>query len=532
MRSRSTARANPSRSVTAATEAATCSADGRASRAPSSGRRRAAPCGPDSTNSPMPSRSAAVSVRDVDRHRADCAALQHLPRQAGCATVQRDVAADDRDALVEQFGDHRFVDRMHRVREARHAGQPARQRGRQRRLVELHHHRRLQPAGQLRRGAPPRPRPATPPGRAPHRVGDRAVPAGQFQMRGQRDRARRLHLDRRDRRRAGRPSPRPPRARRRPRRAGWPPAASPRCGRVRCGSRGARCRCRCRRAAHRRGRSCRRRRRGRAARRGGAGCAVRRRPPRRLLARTCPARIRCRSRRRKHSLGRHVFDAATRSWVMTARSCASAAVCAVAVLASGARRPSADARSAAMPRYRRGLAVAGRRRHGAARAVPDAGASPAPARTSRSIPGMDGKAPVDIDLLTGNRSAAMPVGLRRDADLRVRGRGVPQDDLPEPAARRADLPGARRATATRRPRDALRRRWSATSEDATRPDSGPAIVGDVSDRRGLRCTRGPGELRPRLPAEVRRCWSRSRSARSRDSVPDIVMTNILAKVPG
>ncbi len=104
-----------------------------------------------------------------------------------------DLTADDADTLVEQFGDHRLVHWMH-GRQARYPRQPACQRGRQRRLIELHNHRRPQPAHQLR------PQPRQPfgqrSGQVPHRagVGDGSVPARQFQMCGQCDRPGRLHL--------------------------------------------------------------------------------------------------------------------------------------------------------------------------------------------------------------------------------------------------------------------------------------------------------------------------------------------------
>ena len=70
------------------------------------------------------------------------------------------------------------------------------QRRRQRRFVELHHHRGIQPPGHLRAvgGHTLGQRP----GQVAQRtgIGDGAVAAGQFQLRGQRDRAGRLHLHR------------------------------------------------------------------------------------------------------------------------------------------------------------------------------------------------------------------------------------------------------------------------------------------------------------------------------------------------
>ena len=70
------------------------------------------------------------------------------------------------------------------------------QRGGQRRLVELHHHGGVQPPGQLRAvgGHALGQRP----GQVAQRtgIGDGAVAAGQLQLRGQRDRARRLNLHR------------------------------------------------------------------------------------------------------------------------------------------------------------------------------------------------------------------------------------------------------------------------------------------------------------------------------------------------
>ncbi len=70
------------------------------------------------------------------------------------------------------------------------------ERGRQRRLVELHDHRGVQPPGNL--SAVGRHALGQRPGQVTQRagVGDRAVPAGQLEHGGQRDRPRRLHLHR------------------------------------------------------------------------------------------------------------------------------------------------------------------------------------------------------------------------------------------------------------------------------------------------------------------------------------------------
>ena len=102
---------------------------------------------PVSTNSPMPSRSAAASV-DIDRQGMNSAALQHLPRQIGGATVQHHLGAHGRDAVIDQPGRDGLVYRMDR-REAGDSSQPALQRRGQQRFVELHHHCGVQPPGEL-----------------------------------------------------------------------------------------------------------------------------------------------------------------------------------------------------------------------------------------------------------------------------------------------------------------------------------------------------------------------------------------------
>ena len=250
----------------------------------------------------MPSRSAGgrAWTRRPTRHEQSCAAASSTADQRhNCATPPRHPRRR-RSRRSARWPRARRPDAPG-VRLVTPVSRPS-QGGGQQRLVELHDHRGVQPPGDL--GPVCRHALGERCGQIAHRarVGDRAVPAGQLQLGGQRDRPRRLDLDR----------PRPaaqagllPRLLERVEilvRAGWLPAAPPRCGPRRSGSRGARCRSRCRPAAHRPGRSCRRRRLGRAARRDAAGCAVRRRRSRRPRAATYPATIRCRSRRRKHSL--------------------------------------------------------------------------------------------------------------------------------------------------------------------------------------------------------------------------------------
>ncbi len=107
--------------------------------------------------------------------------------------MQCHLAAHGGDELVEQARRECLVDGVHR-RKAGHAAQPARKRGGQRRLVELDHHRCLEPPGEFRAvGGEPLGQRS---GQVAHRtpVGDRPVPAGEFEVRGQGDRPGRLHL--------------------------------------------------------------------------------------------------------------------------------------------------------------------------------------------------------------------------------------------------------------------------------------------------------------------------------------------------
>ena len=119
--------------------------------------------------------------RAVDRDGVNSAAQEQLPRQVGGAAVQRDVTADRGDALVEQRGGHRLVDRVHRA-ETGDAGEAAGQRGGQQGFVELHHHRGAEAPLQFRAVArhPFGERGGEVADRT--RVGDRAMPAGQLEF--------------------------------------------------------------------------------------------------------------------------------------------------------------------------------------------------------------------------------------------------------------------------------------------------------------------------------------------------------------
>ena len=108
----------------------------------------------------------------------------------------------------------------------------------------------------------------------------------------------------------------------------------------------------------------------------------------------------------------------------------------------GAPTPSAGRRCGRCPASTTTSRSAGRRGHGAARTVADA-------RDHRRRRGPDDH-PVDGRQVPrrhrsadADGAAAVRVGLRRDADLRARHRGVPQDDVPEPTRGRAHLAGRR-----------------------------------------------------------------------------------------
>jgi hypothetical protein len=122
------------------------------------------------------------------------AALQHLPRQFGRTAVHHHLCADGCDDVVEQADREDLVDGVDRG-ERSDTADPARQGGRQQGFVELHHDRDREPARQLRavHGHPFGQRGSQIAQRSG--IGDRTVPAGQLQFRGQGDGAGDLHLD-------------------------------------------------------------------------------------------------------------------------------------------------------------------------------------------------------------------------------------------------------------------------------------------------------------------------------------------------
>ena len=194
IRSRSTERANPSRSVIAAAALATSSGVGPA---PDGGRGDHAE---HDRAAAFDELADAVEVGGgqgghIDRCGMNSASLQHVPRYPRRTAVQRNFRAYGGNAVVEQSDGHRFVNGMH-GREARHAGQPALERGGQQRFVELHHDggvqspRHVRAVGGHALGERPR--------QIPHGAGvcDGTVSVRQFQLCGKCDRTRGLHLHR------------------------------------------------------------------------------------------------------------------------------------------------------------------------------------------------------------------------------------------------------------------------------------------------------------------------------------------------
>ncbi len=127
-------------------------------------------------------------------------------------------------------------------------------------------------------------------------------------------------------------------------------------------------------------------------------------------------------------------------------------------------------------------------------------------------------------------AAAMPVRLRGHRHLRTRHRRVPQDDVPIPTARRADIRRRRRLSRCRVPHIMRSTRWWQPSGTARTPrtvqgSSAPWIADEQSlQTRPGDCGRDY-EVKSVVLMEVTFCGFP-------ESVSTIVITNIAANVPG
>ena len=165
-RSRSTARGKPSRSVTAAAAAATCSTVGRICGS-AVGSTPSTTARPESTNSPhsVQSRRRRAGPRPAKPPEWHCAAARSTaPRRRRCSRPHRRRPRRRHRQVIA--GPH--PDRMHRI-QGRHPGQPPLERRPSTGSSGLHQHGRGQPPrqfGAMHRDALGQPRP---PGPAPRR---------------------------------------------------------------------------------------------------------------------------------------------------------------------------------------------------------------------------------------------------------------------------------------------------------------------------------------------------------------------------